>query len=214
MSYHRLLTQYGVLYVILLLMGLKVNFYSQNKLMVCILLFLAIFPFLQSLQLFTNYPELRRTLFNVHYTPGFSFWDETAERLSRSPLLSTDVISAEGIGYISYSLIDVRMHDPLGLSERFIARYGISSAPFGKKNIKYTVTKIRPSIMIWQYVGHLRNLDLSVVDEEYITYCHDYCDHWGNADIIMIRRDRVEDLSSYFDDWELVSLSSLFNREE
>ncbi|GAB1471662.1 hypothetical protein MASR2M66_25400 [Chloroflexota bacterium] len=151
--------------------------------------------------------------FEVYQTPNFSFWDETASRLSNAPLNSSDIVSAEGIGFISYALPEIYMHDPLGLTEKYIAQYGKDKSPFGKMDIKYTVTKIKPSIMVWQYTGHLRGIDSDILDSEYITYCYGYCYSWHDADIVMIRKDRAMELAKYFNDWELVTIKDLFERE-
>lgn len=214
MPYFRLLHQYGVLYSIILLVILAEEMVAFNKGALMALFAVLIFSFVQTSKLLTARLDSGLPLVDIYSTPGFSFWDETAERLSRAPLTSADVVSSEGIGYISYVLMDTYIHDPLGLTERHIARDGVNASPFGKKDIKYTVLKVRPSVMIWQYVRHLRSVDWAALDDEYVTYCHDYCNNWFEADIVMIRKDRAKDLSTYFDDWEMVILSELVERKE
>lgn len=214
MPYFRLLSQYGVLYCILLFVMLLEKDAIFNKSALAVLFALLIFSFVQTSTLFITRLRSETPFVNIYYTPGFFFWEDTAKRLSQAPLLPSDVVSSEGIGYISYILIDTYIHDPLGLTERHIARNGVGSSPFGKKDIKYTVLKIKPSVMVWQYVRHLRSLEWDTLDDEYVTYCHDYCNNWLQADIVMIRKDRAKDLSPYFADWELVTISALVERTE
>jgi arabinofuranosyltransferase len=213
MPYFRLLSQYGVLYFIMLLVILSEKVMVVYKGVLMALFALLIFSFVQTSTLFMDRLKSGAPFTNIHYTPGFSFWDETAERLSQAPLVPADVVSSEGIGYISYVLMDTYIHDPLGLTEKHIAREGVNGSPFGKKDIKYTVLRVKPSVMIWQYVRHLRSVDRATLDDEYLTYCHDFCNNWLDADIVMIRKDRAKDLSPYFADWELLTISELMERK-
>jgi hypothetical protein len=148
-------------------------------------------------------------LFDLRPTPGFPFWDVVAERLSAAPLNKSDVVSSEGIGYISYVLGETRMHDPLGLTDAHIARLGKERYPFGKLDLKYTLQDVRPSVMIWHYAGQLRRFDAETIDAAYVTYCHALCESWS-ADIAMIRRDRLADLGAAFDDWETITFAGLY----
>lgn len=61
------------------------------------------------------------------------FWNTSATRLS-SLAGKDDIISAEAIGYISFHLLDVRMHDPVGLTERHIALHGKPIMLYGKED--------------------------------------------------------------------------------
>jgi hypothetical protein len=198
----RLLFLYGALYASLIIPLLKKSTIS--------VIFVAAFlfgPLIHvsdlTLNRIRNEPEFNL----VEYSPGMTFWGDTASRLS--PVLSaSDTVSAEAIGYIAYHLPDTSIHDPLGLTDRHIAKNGIPAVPYGKTDIEYTVHTIRPSVMIWQFSGHLDDLDLTALDKQYKTYCYEFCDSWA-ADIVMIRSDRVQDLSINFQDWTVITLKSL-----
>jgi len=212
MPAYRLLSQYGALYSILLfaLFGLTGKFQRVSVLAVVILFLL---PFSEASNMVFDRVKSGEKVVEVYQTPGFPFWDDVAGRLSVAPLNSSDVVSAEGIGYISFNLPDVYMHDPLGLNDKHIAKFGNDASPFGKKDIRYTVNKVAPTVMVWQYVGHLKAVDSNLLDESYTTYCHDYCYSWRDADIVMVRKDRVDELGGYFEGWEQITIKELFERE-
>ena len=68
----------------------------------------------------------------------------------------TDVIAPEAIGYIGYGLIQTKIHDFLGLTERYIARNGSHYHPtFGKSNLDYSMTKVRPTILVFHDRGNI-----------------------------------------------------------
>lgn len=119
---------------------------------------------------------------------------------SLSPVLSpSDVVDSEGIGYVGYFLIDTYIHDPFGLVDPYLARNGEPVPKFGKMDVYYTVFEKRPSVMIWHYAGHLKGIDPQILDREYQTFCYSDCSDW-NADIVMIRIDRGQELSLNFSD--------------
>lgn len=138
------------------------------------------------------------------FSPRMSFWGEAVDKLSGN-LPDSSVVSAEAIGFIGYYLPETSIHDPLGLTNRYIAYHGKAAVPYGKKAIDYSVNTITPQIMIWHYFGHLKNLDYADIDENYKIYCYDYCSGWG-ADVVMVRADL--DLSEQFSDWETITISS------
>jgi len=196
MPNYRLLTQYGVLYSVSLIFLVKHRVVSQ-----IVAFTLVFYPFFSSLD---NY-RASEMLFNTK--ADSEFWSETTRRLSPY-LLPTDVISAEGLGFISYHLRDFYIHDPLGLNDRYIARYGKYPSYYGRTDISYTVWTIQPSIMVWHWTGHLRQLDPVAIDKAYRTYCYGGCDSWEAA-VVMIRVDRVGELSRQFSDWTVITIQSL-----
>jgi len=211
----RLLTQYGVLYAVLLLLILQRmarpgSLPDRSRAIVVASVLLLLMPLVQTLSLSIGRLRAGAPPFELYHAAGYPFWRETAARLAQAPLTPSDVVSSEGIGYISYVLIDTYMHDPLGLTDEHLARAGKDHAPFGKMDVQYTVERIRPSVMIWHYAGQLRKLDASAVDSEYVTYCYSRCDTWS-ADVVMIRRDRAGQLSSYFEDWKNITISELYS---
>jgi hypothetical protein len=141
------------------------------------------------------------------YSAGIDFWSEASEKLA-GVVEPSDVVSAEAIGYIGYTLADTTIHDPLGLTDRNIARTGQPAIPFGKTNIEYTVNQIHPAVMIWHYTGHLNDLDLKKLDKEYKTFCFENCESW-NAHVVMIRADRVNTLAKPFTKWQVIRLQDL-----
>ena len=143
----------------------------------------------------------------VDYSAGMNFWAEASGKLS-SEVTPEDVVSAEAIGYIGYQLAGTPIHDPLGLTDPHIARSGVPAIPFGKTDIEYTYSVVKPTVMIWHYLGHLNDLDLGKVDQEYKTFCFENCESW-NAHVVMIHESRLKDLGDPFANWQEIKLSEL-----
>jgi len=167
------------------------------------------FPLWQTVQQSVRRLAEGAPVIQVARTPGFRFWDDVAARLEEAPLQDTDVVSSEGIGYLSYVLKDVYIHDPLGLTEEHIAKQGKERSPFGKVDLRYTIREVRPTLMIWHYAGNLRGFQAADLDGAYFTFCHGDCKSWS-ADVVMIRRDRADDLAPYFRDWTPLTFEALY----
>lgn len=201
MPNYRLLLQYGALYSVLLVLWIR-----RKVISLVVALSLLSYPFFQSacsLERVNSY----RSMGFVNTRADHLFWAEAVSRVSPN-LVPTDVVSAEAIGFISYQLRGFYIHDPLGLTDKHIANHGQSAAPYGKRDISYTLWTVRPSVMIWHWAAHLRALDPGAIDRAYRTYCYQDCDNW-EADIVMIRSDRVEEFASQFSDWQVITISSL-----
>ncbi len=113
------------------------------------------------------------------------FWADSAARL-QSKLEPADVVSAEALGYVAFKLIDVRFHDPVGLVDRHIARYGTPSPRFGKHDTLYTLGAVWPTVALWHYAPHLADVPRQLLD------CYEIRAYPGQADaVMMIRRDAV-----------------------
>ena len=202
MPHYRLLSQYGVLFAFLLLFSLEKKFIS-----VIATLALITGPFLQtSVNAITKWQE-QSEIKIVDFSADMELWSEITDRLSTA-VIRKDVISAEGIGYISYKLNNTYIHDPTGLAEKYIAENGTPAILFGKMDLPYTIYEVNPSIMIWHYSKHLIDIDAGYLDKNYTTFCYKDCYGW-DADIIMIRNDRAQDLKEYFTDWKLITIESL-----
>jgi hypothetical protein len=174
---------------------------------VCALLL--VFPVWQTVQQGARRLAEGEPVIRFARTPGFRFWDDVAARLDEAPLRDTDVVSSEGIGYLSYILKDVYIHDPLGLTEEHIAKQGKERSPFGKVDLRYTIREVRPTVMIWHYAGNLRGFQAADLDGDYFTFCDGDCKSWS-ADVVMIRRDRADDLAPYFVDWTPLTFEALY----
>ena len=197
MGHHRLFLQYGILYAVILISLLR-----QYGIPVSIALALVIWPFIQT----TNAIMARNVLSSsINYARRDGFWVETSERLA-TVLKESDTVSAEALGYLSYHLIHNRFHDPVGLTDAYIARYGRPSVTFGKHDSAYTVGSVSPSVMVWHWAGHLKGVDQKLLDN-YETFCATDCDSWA-ADVVMIRGDRLDDLAPAFADWQKIKIET------
>ena len=67
------------------------------------------------------------------------------------PVLSkTDVVSPEVLGVFSYLLLNVPMHDYLGLADAHVARHGTVFLPmFGKADPSYSVETVKPTVFVF-----------------------------------------------------------------
>ncbi len=202
MPHYRLLFLYGASYACLLIFLMK-------KGTVNLILALAVLtgPLINVVETAVNRVTHEPRLVLADFSPDSQFTGEVAKRLSTA-LTASDRVSAEAIGYIGYELPEVYIHDPMGLTDAHIARNGEPEAPFGKMDLGYTINTMRPSVMIWQFADHLRPADRALLDREYRTYCYQNCHAW-NAEIVMIRTDRVQALSPLFRDWTPITLASL-----
>lgn len=202
MPHYRLLFLYGTLYACIFIILLK-----KGTLNLFLSLAILLGPLIQVSDAALHRIRYDQDFLLVDYTPDMEFWGESVERLS--PVLSpSDIVSAEAIGYIGYCLPNTYVHDPLGLTNSYIANNGRPAIPYGKTDVQYTVNIVHPSVMIWHYTGHLKDLDANLLDEDYKTYCYSDCDSWS-ADVVMIRFDRVNDLSINFGDWTEITIKSL-----
>lgn len=198
MPAHRLLSQYMPVYVVMITLLVK-----EKVLDLRILVSLAL---ISSLSYLSSFSELKIGIPEI-VTPN-GFYVDIVHRLREKALLDKDdKISAEGIGYISYTLHDQRIFDPLGLTDKHIARYGYPALQYGKTDILYVLTQVRPAIMLWHWGGHLRGYE-NVVEENYIVFCYSNCDN-SDADLIVIRKDKVNNYRSAFMD--LVEINNLSN---
>ncbi len=206
MGSHRLLSQYGAMYAVLMLLLLAES--SATKFLSTLILVVPLIQTASQLPYqFNHEPEIKLA---VTLPAGDSFYSKAADKLSAF-LNSSDIVSAEALGYLSYRLIDTKIHDPFGLTNQHIARKGDPHAPFGKMDIQYTIRKVKPSVMLWHYAGHLKGDDPDYLDKNYVTYCFSNCNSW-NANVAMIRRDRANELATNFIDWKSITISSLIKQ--
>lgn len=196
MPNHRLLQQYSVLYSVILIYLLK-----SNYLRLPIAFTLLILPFIQTLV--NNFYNPCSSI--LSYEKREDFWTDISCRLDKV-ITRRDTVSAEALGYIAYYMKNNYFHDPIGLTDPHIAMNGTPSITFGKLDRAYTVGVIRPSIMAWHYAGHMRGVEQSLLDN-YETFCATNCDSW-NANVVMIRHDRLDDLAPAFKDWQKITLST------
>ena len=133
------------------------------------------------------------------------FWNTSATRLS-SLAGKDDIISAEAIGYISFHLLDVRMHDPVGLTERHIALHGKPIMLYGKEDSEYTLSAVSPTVALWHYTGHLSSVSSHTLSK-YRTWRFGP-DAGKMSTIMMIRKDQVVRLSPAVQGWtEIATLA-------
>jgi len=193
---YRLLSQYGVLYAVL--------FVALVRERPAHLLFgaaLVAYPLV-----LTGERAYRLGLHppTIDATPNKAFWGEVVDRLA--PVLTEDdVVAAEAIGYIGYHLCDTYIHDPMGLTDPHLARHGQPAVQFGKRDLNYTLGVVRPAVAVWHWAGHLQDASTDAL-EHYAAFCAGECDSW-EADIVMVRVDRLLDLGPAFDDWPRVSIT-------
>lgn len=161
-----------------------------------------------------SYGALQTTMETLHASPGFglhidpgpdTFDGSVSDRL-RDGLEPEDILSAEAIGYISYRFPKNYVHDPTGLTDRYIARHGRPSHRFGKCDPAYTLGVVRPAVAVWHYGAHLAGVDQDILDQ-YETYCAKDC-NTQSADIVMVRLDRAPALALLFADWQPVRPTS------
>ena len=133
-----------------------------------------------------------------------AFYRESARRLE-GRLGPEDVVSAEGLGLIAWTLYEVRFHDPLGLTDRHLARHGTPEPMFGKEDVNYTVGTVRPAVLLWHWAGHLRPLRPELA-AGYEIRCYSQCDRAWDARVVMLRSDRAAALRPEFLDWPAVAL--------
>lgn len=197
----RLLAQYGVVYSILF-----IALIGRGVIPLPVAVTIFIVPLVQTTQLAFTRMQQSQDFRLVTYDANWAFWGEAAQRVA--PVLSpSDKVSAEAIGYISYQLIDNYVHDPLGLTDSYLARYGRTEVSYGKSDINYTLGTIRPAVLIWHWAGHLQSAKPELL-EDYGVFCYAECNSW-RANIVMIRRDRLNDLSSAFFNWKAVTANQL-----
>lgn len=198
MPNHRLLTQYSVLYStsIIVLIGKK----SIRPIVAIALL---LWPLTQTI---IGYPD--HLGFRMNYAGGISeFWVETTKRLT-GVINDSDIISAEALGYISYHLPHNKFHDPLGLTDPYLAKKGKLGITFGKSDASYSLGVIRPSVLIWHSTGHLKGVEQKLL-KDYEIFCEAKCDDKWGAHIIMIRHDRIKMLGHAFKDWTKIKTEKL-----
>ncbi len=129
---------------------------------------------------------------------GSGYYEDIANRVDEL-LIESDVISAEAIGYIGHLLPNQPILDPLGLTDRHIAKYGWPAITYGKKDMRYILEEAKPSLMIWHWGGHLQGFE-EIVKDNYITYCRADCNN-RNADLVLIRKDVAIRFEDAFTDW-------------
>ena len=201
MPAHRLLSQYLPVYVIMIPLLLKEKVLDLRV--------LASFALISTLFYFSNLSEIKLSAPEI--VPRGGFYSDIVSRLNKETIMNkNDLISAEAIGYISYQLHDQPIFDPLGLTDKHIARYGYPALQYGKMDVQYVVAQVKPAIMLWHWGGHLKGYE-SIVEENYIIFCSSDCDS-VNADLVIIRKDRIDDYRHVFNDLvEINNLSAVFD---
>lgn len=195
MQGHRLFTQYGTLYAVaLILLSRKQGKFENAMLAVCVII-----PALQTARTWATQPPHTP----LTYASAEGLYPEVVRRL-HSALGPSDTLSAEALGYLSYQFPTNPFHDPLGLTDAYLARHGDSVPMFGKVDATYTLGVVIPSVLVWHWAGHLKGTPQPLLDR-YQAFCSLDCDGW-NADLVMIRKDRMPALGDAFADWRPVSI--------
>ena len=143
---------------------------------------------------------LQTVTIDIRTEPEDGIFSESAERLK--PILrQDDLVSAEAAGLLPYRLLSTRIHDPVGLMDVHIARYGMPSIPYGKTDIPYTFGVVKPTFMIWHWAGHVFSAPRSL-REQYQAFCFSDCDDHDSAKILLVRNDRMgDDVTKAFSRW-------------
>jgi arabinofuranosyltransferase len=59
-----------------------------------------------------------------------------------------DVVATEAIGLIGYELPEIYIHDPLGLTDAYVARHGQYRPRIGRVDYAYSYAKIHPGVLL------------------------------------------------------------------
>lgn len=194
----RLFMNYGTLYAALIIILI-----AQRWLPLWLCAILLCGPLAQTVAEVIRQPTLS---VGVHiFSSVDAYYTSTLQRIAPA-LAPNDTISAEALGMVSYTLRDQYMHDPIGLTEPYIAQHGKPSITYGKTNIDYTLGVVRPSILIWHWGGHLKGAAPDLL-AQYQIYCAAECTTW-DANLVMIRNDRAEAFAPHFADWQRVLVAA------
>lgn len=195
MDNHRLLVQYGVLYSLLL-----ISLVQKKRIYILFAWVLLIIPMLQTIENSMSHN------FNSFFIYEKEIDNEDLLKRLASVISVSDTVSAEALGYLSFGLINTPFHDPVGLTDKYIAKHGKPSVTYGKHNSAYTVGVVKPALMVWHTPFHIKGIDQKLLDN-YETFCSADCNNW-DADVVMIRRDRLSDLAPAFSDWQKIKVES------
>jgi arabinofuranosyltransferase len=197
MPHGRLFMYYGTLYAALFLMM------ARHRRALRIGAILVGYALLQTTVAALHAPP--QTL-SVRIDPGPDTFDGRISDRLRFHLEASDVLSAEAIGYISCQFPENYIHDPVGLTDKYLARHGRPSIRFGKCDPTYTLGVVRPSVVVWHFGAHVQGVEQGILDQ-YEVFCAADCGTEG-ADIVMIRRDRAYAFAPLFSDWQPVRLTT------
>ena len=100
------------------------------------------------------------------------------------------------------ALPNTRVHDLLGLADAYLARHGTFRPTFGRDDPNYTLSVVHPTILIWHYVGHVFGAQPDLL-AQYTAFCAADCASW-DADVVMVRNDRLAAFGPAFADWQRV----------
>jgi hypothetical protein len=195
MPHHRLLTQYGALYVAALLL-LPYHRLAPRVVLALVVAWAAV----QGVRVASSRPSEGLGI-RIDGGPNIPFWGEALRRLAPR-LAPTDRVSAEAIGYLGFHLRETQIHDPLGLTDAYLARHGRPAPRYGREDVDYTLGEVRPSVLVWHWLGHVRAADQGLLDR-YAAFCAADCTSW-EADVVMIRRDRLGELGPAFSEWRRI----------
>ena len=133
--------------------------------------------------------------------PQGTFFAEAAERLA--PIVRPDdVVSAEAAGLLPFRLMATRIHDPIGLMDAHIAKFGKPAIPYGKTDIPYTFDTVKPAFMVWHWSGHVWGASRAA-RANYEAFCRTACETRDEAQIVMVRKDRLDEAARRaFSDWQ------------
>ena len=115
-------------------------------------------------------------------------------RLLEPVLVPSDRVSPEVVGLFSYELVDVYVHDFLGLTDRQVATKGtLYRKQYGRAHPKYTYEVVHPEVFIVQSgFGHLRPMAQAATgrfNKTYSTYSLDQVTNCFDGVLMSVRTD-------------------------
>ncbi|MCC6547963.1 hypothetical protein IT570_12425 [Candidatus Sumerlaeota bacterium] len=131
------------------------------------------------------------------------FYQSVVEKL-RGGLKASDLCSAEALGYPAFEFMDVPFHDPMGLTDAWLARNGKPVPRFGKVGVSHTLL-LKPDVLLWHTPAWLRTVEPDEL-AGYRVFRH-------GKGVVMIRSDRG-DLCERFMGWPEPPISWLSRREK
>ena len=209
MPYYRLFMQYGSLYGVLLLCLCRQRLLSSAVVIALIVVGLG------QMTIMLRHRDFHIDQMDLLSRPlDPSYHTDVIPRL-REVVRPDDVILSEVLGWSSYQLRHHQFHDPLGLADAYIARNGQTRVSFGKWNWPYSFGEVKPEVMLWPHTDQWSlELDPELINQYAIIYRplkpEDRARH--HPYLLLIRKDRMEELGPAFSDWPQITLEELIER--